>query len=184
MLSRGGLIVELGQTNINNNYWNVTLLGDPIFHPDYISFILDGSFYSGQNIVGKKDSIEEPSLFTKMPVYVGDPKAPVKMQFFVSEMAVNKAILTMFENGALHKTVRVPSSYIRTLIPNFNEVFGNEKDVFIIGEALSSPKFEIRTNRTVNSFEVGIRILNPFNESFEAASIKLKVVTDFAFELL
>ncbi len=60
----------------------MTLLEDPLFTPDYISFVLDGSFYTESS---KKDQIE----FPLMPVYVGDLKEPVKVQLFISEIALN-----------------------------------------------------------------------------------------------
>ncbi len=85
MLIRESEIVDLGSQKNNANYWNVTLLEDPLFTPDYISFVLDGSFYTESSLSGKKDQIE----FPLMPVYVGDPKDPVKLQLFISEIALN-----------------------------------------------------------------------------------------------
>ena len=93
VLVRGGEIVDLGQSKHSANFWNVTLLEDPLFTPNYISFVLDGSYHS--NINGK----EAQEQFPLMPVYVGNPKEPVKVQLFFSEIAINKALATLFENN-------------------------------------------------------------------------------------
>lgn len=67
LLSSGGEIVDLSRTNRDNNYWNITLLQDPIFKPKFVSFVLDGSFHSGNSIlnVGESQHYHE---FPKMPI--------------------------------------------------------------------------------------------------------------------
>ena len=52
MLSQGGEQVDLSKSN--DNFWNATLLSQPIFQPDYISFVVDGLFHSGNNL--KRDT--------------------------------------------------------------------------------------------------------------------------------
>ena len=51
VLSSGGEMVDLSRMNRNNNYWNMTLLQDPIFKPEFVSFVLDGSFHSSKSIL-------------------------------------------------------------------------------------------------------------------------------------
>ena len=78
-----------------------------------------------------------------MPVYVGDSTDPVKLQLFISEMTINKMMATMFENGSLVKGGRVSSTYIKTFIPNFEEVYGKKEDVFVLWEASKAPRVTI-----------------------------------------
>ena len=92
VLSRGGEIIDVSAAN-NNNYWNMTLLSDPVFTPDFVSFVLDGSFHSS-NSIQKKEKTQE---FPIMPLFVGDP-SETKVQFFISEMALNMAMVTLYEN--------------------------------------------------------------------------------------
>ena len=128
-------MVDLSRTNRNNNYWNMTLLQDPIFKREFVSFVLDGSFHSSDSILKRE---QERYEFPLMPIFVGNP-SKVKVQFFISEVALNMAMLTVFENRGLIKGNRVSSTYVKTFIPNFEEVFGNHSDVFLLIEALSSP---------------------------------------------
>jgi len=53
VLSDGGEMVDLSRMNRNNNYWNITLLQDPIVSDDLVSFVLDGSFHSSSSIMNK-----------------------------------------------------------------------------------------------------------------------------------
>ena len=53
VLSDGGEMVDLSRMNRNNNYWNITLLQDPIVSDDFVSFVLDGSFHSSSSIMNK-----------------------------------------------------------------------------------------------------------------------------------
>ena len=77
VLSRSGEVVDLSwRHHTLNNYWNVTLLEDPIFAPEYISFVLDGSFFSGSNLI-QKNGVERAYDFPRMPVFVGTPDRPV-----------------------------------------------------------------------------------------------------------
>lgn len=78
--------------------------------------------------------------FPRMPLYVGESSDPVKLQLFISEMTLNKMMSTMFENGSLVKGGRISSTYIKTFIPNFEEVFGKKSDVFVLMEASKAPK--------------------------------------------
>ena len=50
VLASSGDMVDLSRTNRNNNYWNMTLLQDPIFSPEYVTFVLDGSFHSSDSL--------------------------------------------------------------------------------------------------------------------------------------
>lgn len=46
------------------------------------------------------------------------------MQIYISEYTINQAMLTLFENRLMIKGHRVPSTYVKTFIPNFEDVFG------------------------------------------------------------
>ena len=70
---------------------------------------------------------------------MGKPHEPVKMQIFISENAVNLAMNSLFDNGALIKGFRVKSTYVKTSIPNFEEVYGKHSDVFLSFEAVTAP---------------------------------------------
>ena len=48
-LSKSGDLIDVDRSG--GNYWNVTLLADPVFRPDYISFVLDGSFHSSNSLL-------------------------------------------------------------------------------------------------------------------------------------
>ena len=170
MLIRESEIVDFGQKS-NPNYWNVTLLEDPLFSPDYISFVMDGSYHTESSKNGRKDQTE----FPLMPIYVGDHKDTVKVQLFISEIALNQAMSTLFQNGQLIKGSRVPSTYVKTLIPNFEEVFGKHTDVLLLVEALAPPQIEIRTNQTKFNAEGSLRLLNPYRDEFDAVQMKFVV---------
>lgn len=91
---------------------------------------------------------------------------------------------TLYENGQLQKGYRVPSTYIKTLIPNFEEVFGKHTDLLCLMETLAPPQIEIRTNQTKFNVEGSLRILNPYRDEFDAVVMKFEVKADFEFELL
>lgn len=97
------------------------------------------------------------------------------MQFFISELALNKAMQTAFENRGLIRGHRTSTTYLKTFIPNFEEVFGNHSDVFLLMEALSSPVVEIKQEVSSFTAEASIRVLNPFNEEFEAIYMVVKI---------
>ena len=118
-----------------------------------------------------------------MPIFVGSP-SKVKVQFFISELALNMAMLTAFENRGLLRGHRVSSTYVKTFIPNFEEVFGKHSDVFLLIEALSSPKVQISHDASRFTAEASLRLLNPFNEEFEALYMVLKIDANIQFELL
>ena len=119
-----------------------------------------------------------------MPVYVGDTSNSTKVQLFISEMAINHAMETAYDNGGLIKGQRVPSTYVKTFFPNFEEVFGKHNDVFILIELLSSPVTTIRTDGTVAETKGSMRLMNPFNEEFDALSLNFNLKVDLEFELL
>lgn len=64
---------------------------------------------------------------------------------------------------------------MKTFIPNIEEVFGNHSDVFLLVEALSSPKVKISQDVSNFTAEASIRILNPFNEEYEAIYMVVKI---------
>ena len=70
---------------------------------------------------------------------MGKPDDPVKMQIFISENAANLAMKSLFDNGSLVKGFRVQSTYVKTSIPNFEEVYGRQSDVFLSFEAVTAP---------------------------------------------
>ena len=78
------------------------------------------------------------------------------------------AMLTLFENRGLIRGSRVSSTYVKTFIPNFEEVFGYHSDIFMLVEALSSPKVKISQGASSLTSEISLRLLNPYNEEFEA----------------
>ena len=78
----------------------------------------------------------------------------------------------------------MPSTYVKTLIPNFEDVFGKHSDMFILAEALSAPVIEIHSNQTKTNFEARLRLLNPLNEEFDAVQINMRLEADLEFELL
>ena len=119
-----------------------------------------------------------------MPLYVGDSSDPVKVQFFISEMTLNMISNTMFENGSLVKGSRVSSTYIKTFIPNFEEVFGKNEDVFVLMEATKAPTVSIRQEASTLETEGSLRVLNPFNDEFEAFSLSYSIKAVVEFELL
>ena len=180
VLASSGDMVDLSRANRNNNYWNMTLLQDPIFNPEYVTFVLDGSFHSSDSFLKRG---QENYEFPLMPIMVGDPNQ-VKVQFFISEVALNMAMLTLFENRGLLKGHRVSSTYVKTFIPNFEEVFGNHSDLFLLVEAMSSPKVKISHDVSSFTAEATVRLLNPFNEDFEAIYMVLKIDAEIQFELL
>ncbi len=108
-----------------------------------------------------------------MPIFVGGPRAKCKCKFFISEMAINQAMLTLYENGLLIKGNRVPSSIVKTFVPNFEEVFGNHSDVFMLLEAVSPPKILITQGISKLTSEASFHLMNPFNEEFSAVYMKL-----------
>lgn len=115
--------------------------------------------------------------FPRMPIFVGEPNN-VKVQFFISEMAINMAMLTMYENGGLIKGHRVASTYVKTFLPNFEEVYGKHSDVFLLVEALSSPKITIGEKLSKVTIEASLRLLNPFNEEFESVFMQFTMDAD------
>ena len=180
-LSKSGDLIDLDRSG--GNYWNVTLLADPVFQPDYISFVLDGSFHSSNSLLRSEQG--EPPEFPKMPVFVGSPNSrTVKVQLFISDAALNQAMLTLYENDGLRKGHRVPSTYLKTFISNFEEVFGKQNDVFILAEALAPPRIKISQSGSTMDAEAGLRILNPFNEDFDAVYMTMKLKAQIEFELL
>ena len=155
VLSRGGEIVDVSDTN-NSNYWNMTLLSDPVFTPNFVAFVLDGSFHSSNSIQKK---VEKTQDFPLMPLFVGDPQ-DTKVQFFISEMALNMAMLTFYENGGFIKGHRVSrgSTYVKTFIPNYEEVYGSGSDVFLLVEALSPPVVSISQGISTVAGEFSLRL--------------------------
>lgn len=106
------------------------------------------------------------------------------MQFFVSETAVNQAMKTLFDNETLMKGFRVPSTYLKTSFPNFEEVYGKQDDVFILIEAMSAPVVHIRTDSSRAYFDMSVRLLNPHNEEFDAVKTRISIMANLEFELL
>lgn len=86
MLSNGSEIIDVSR-NTNVSYWNATLLQDPVFHPSFISFVLDGSFHFSEALAKKEP--EAPPAYSLMPIHVTHLEQPVQMQLFVSEMTIN-----------------------------------------------------------------------------------------------
>ena len=183
-LSKSGDMIDVDPSG--GNYWNVTLLADPVFQPNYISFVLDGSFHSSNSLLRNEQARNtEPPEFPRMPVFVGSPNSStVKVQLFISDSALNQAMLTLYDNGGLRKGYRVPSTYLKTFISNFEEVFGKQKDVFILTEAMAPPHFKISQSGSTMEAEVSLRILNPFNEDFDAVYMTMKLKAEIEFELL
>ena len=91
---------------------------------------------------------------------------------------------TLFENGNLIQGLRVPSTYVKTFISNFEEVLGNHSDVFMLVEALSPPSISIAEGVSKATVEVSVRLLNPLNEDFEALYMKIRSEAEVEFELL
>ena len=71
----------------------------------------------------------------------------------------------------IHKQ-RVASTFIKTFIPNFEEVFGKQHEVLIIVEALNPPTVNIRESVSTAGVEFQLRILNPLNEDFDVVYMK------------
>ena len=130
----------------------------------------------------KREAGEEID-FPLMPTFVGSPES-VKIQLFVSEMALNMALVTLYENGGLIKGTRVSSTYVKTFLPNFEEVYGKQTDVFMLMEALSAPQIMISESISSASIEGNLRLLNPFNEEFEAVYMRFSIQASIQFELL
>ena len=183
-LSKSGDMIDVDPSG--GNYWNVTLLADPVFQPNYISFVLDGSFHSSNSLLRNEQARNtEPPEFPRMPVFVGSPNSStVKVQLFISDSALNQAMLTLYDNDGLRKGYRVQSTYIKTFISNFEEVFGKQNDVFILTEAMAPPHFKISQSGSTMEAEVSLRILNPFNEDFDAVYMTMKLKAEIEFELL
>ena len=99
-----------------------------------------------------------------MPLYVGNATEPVKTQIFVSEVALNNALKTLFDNGTLQKGFRFPSAYVKTSIPNFEAVYGRQDQVFLVVEALAAPAIYIRTDTSKAYFDASFRLANPYND--------------------
>lgn len=82
-------------------------------------------------------------------------------------------MLTLFENGLLIKGNRVPSSIVKTFVPNFEEVFGNHSDVFMRLEATSPPTIYITEGVSKLTSQASFTLMNPFNEEFSAVYMKV-----------
>lgn len=119
-----------------------------------------------------------------MPLYVGNATEPVKTQIFISEVALNNALRTLFDNGTLKKGFRFPSTYVKTSIPNIEEVYGKHEAVFLEIEALAAPTVYIRTENSKAYFDASFRLLNPHNEDYDAFKGRIVIVADVEFELL
>lgn len=82
------------------------------------------------------------------------------------------------------KGFRVPSTYVKTSIPNFEEVYGKHNDVFILFEAMSAPKVHIRKTQSRVSFDISMRMMNPHNEEYDAVKARFSMMANLEFELL
>ena len=78
------------------------------------------------------------------------------------------AMLTVFDNRGLIQGHRVSSTYVKTFIPNFEEVFGNHSDIFLLIEALSPPEIKISQGVSSLTAEASVKLKNPYNEEFDA----------------
>ena len=63
----------------------MTLLQDPIFNPDYITFVLDGSIHPSYSLL-EQDTLETNNngvedKFPRLPIFVANPEQPVQVQF-------------------------------------------------------------------------------------------------------
>lgn len=100
--------------------WNVTLTADPIFGEGFLSFPLDGTV-----ILGKQSVVEEKEL-PNLPLYVsdGETNESVQVQVFISENALESSLRSLHELNKLHMKNKIQSTFLKTLFPNFEEVFG------------------------------------------------------------
>ena len=73
---------------------------------------------------------------------------------------------TLYESGLLIKGHRVQSTYVKTFVPNFEDVFGYHSDVFMLLEALSPPTIKISQGVSKLNMEASFHLMNPFNEEF------------------
>lgn len=155
---------------------NVSLLQDPVFGKDYISFVLDGQFQGGDS---------EKASFPRLPLYISSSETPaVQTQIFVSEKSMNSAMQSMHEAGSLVVGQKVESTYLKTIIPNFEEVFGKHGDVRMLLESSTAPSITISEGVSEVKAAATIRILNPFNESYEVMMMHCQVSSQVEFELL
>ena len=176
ILAAGGDIIDFSQISSNKNIWNATLIEAPKFSEDYISFILDGSFKSVDSIIrGEQGGASvEPVEFPKMPIFIHPEteKRTVQMQSFISEFTINQAMLTLYENHLMIKGLRVSSTYVKTFISNFEEVFGKHQDVFLLLEAMAPPQLTITESVSKVTADVHFQMKNPLNEEFDAVEMK------------
>ena len=100
-----------------------SLLLDPIFKRDFVSFVLDGSL---------KSCDSEVSAYPLMPVYLKDETEKVHFEQFVSEMTLSSALATLQDSDELVFPYNVTSEFLTKVIPNFETVFSSKHDSIVV----------------------------------------------------
>ena len=97
LVSSGGSVPLLTE---GEGYLNLSLVSDPIYVDEYLSFPLDGAFSRKVSTNGKSSS--GTTDYPKMPVFVRtEDSGQVQSQVFVSERTVNSALDTLGHAGVL-----------------------------------------------------------------------------------
>ena len=147
-------------------FLNGTLTSEPTIEGDYLSLPFDGTFFV-------QDLQNEPVEYTEMPIHNKDGKS---VQIYLSQKSLNSALIAFHEQNELKFTQPISYSVVQQLFPNFGEVFGQEYDgvplqIYSFDKA---PNVQIKHNQTMFEGNMGLRIMNPLNNSLEAASMELK----------
>ena len=127
-----------------------------------------------------------------IPVYAGNPNdQDATAQLFISDAIINVGLLTLFDNEELKVGSYIPSTAIKTIFPNWQEVYG-KREVWAQIDAccrenpqceIPPPTLNIDNGVTTLNSQFRVRLMNPLNKAYEAVDMTIKLDMELEFEL-